>query len=62
MDRDDQGVDCSRSLRRKEDVRVGYVDHVNHGFRPGESEREAELVRKETARYRLPFELRAIQC
>jgi hypothetical protein len=25
MDRDDQGVDCSRSLRRKEDVRGEYV-------------------------------------
>jgi len=32
------------------------VAHVNHGFRPEESEREAELVRKETARFRLPFE------
>jgi tRNA(Ile)-lysidine synthase len=32
------------------------VAHVNHGFRPEESEREAELVRKESARLRLPFE------
>ena len=32
------------------------VAHVNHGFLPEESEREAELVRKESARYRLPFE------
>jgi tRNA(Ile)-lysidine synthase len=32
------------------------VAHVNHGFRPEESEREAELVQKETARLRLPFE------
>ena len=32
------------------------IAHVNHGFRPEESEREAELVRKECARLRLPFE------
>ena len=32
------------------------VAHVNHGFRPEESEREAELVQKESARFRLPFE------
>jgi len=32
------------------------VAHVNHGFRPEESEREAELVQKESARLRLPFE------
>jgi tRNA(Ile)-lysidine synthase len=32
------------------------IAHVNHGFRPEESEREAELVRKESARLRLPFE------
>jgi tRNA(Ile)-lysidine synthase len=32
------------------------VAHVNHGFRPEESEREAELVRKESARFGLPFE------
>ena len=32
------------------------VAHVNHGFRPEASEREAELVQKESARFRLPFE------
>jgi tRNA(Ile)-lysidine synthase len=32
------------------------VAHVNHGFRPEESEREAELVQKESARFRLPLE------
>ena len=32
------------------------VAHVNHGFRPEESEREAELVQKESARLGLPFE------
>ncbi|OGP94114.1 MAG: tRNA lysidine(34) synthetase TilS, partial [Deltaproteobacteria bacterium RBG_16_47_11] len=32
------------------------VAHVNHGFRPEESEREAELVQEESARFRLPFE------
>ena len=32
------------------------VAHVNHGFRPEESEREAELVQKESTRLRLPFE------
>ncbi len=32
------------------------IAHVNHGFRPEESEREAEVVQKESARLRLPFE------
>jgi len=32
------------------------VAHINHGFRPEESEREAELVQKESARFHLPFE------
>src|SRR4030042_2503004 len=32
------------------------VAHVNHGFRPEAAEREAELVQKESARFRLPFE------
>jgi tRNA(Ile)-lysidine synthase len=32
------------------------IAHVNHGFRPEESEREAELVQKESARLCLPFE------
>jgi tRNA(Ile)-lysidine synthase len=32
------------------------VAHVNHGLRPEESEREAELVRKESERLGLPFE------
>ena len=32
------------------------VAHVNHGFRPEESEREAELVEKESTRLGLPLE------
>jgi tRNA(Ile)-lysidine synthase len=32
------------------------VAHVNHGLRPGEAERERELVEKETNRLGLPFE------
>jgi tRNA(Ile)-lysidine synthase len=32
------------------------VAHVNHGFRPEESEKEAEMVRKESERLGLPFE------
>ncbi len=32
------------------------VAHVNHGFRPEASEREAELVQKESTRLQLPFE------
>jgi len=32
------------------------VAHVNHGFRPEESEKEAELVRAESARLGFPFE------
>jgi tRNA(Ile)-lysidine synthase len=32
------------------------IAHVNHGFRPEESEEEAELVQKESARLCLPFE------
>ncbi len=32
------------------------IAHVNHGLRPEESEREAELVQKESARLGLPFE------
>ncbi|HUL31156.1 MAG TPA: tRNA lysidine(34) synthetase TilS [Thermodesulfobacteriota bacterium] len=32
------------------------VAHVNHGLRPAESEKEAELVQKEAARLGLPFE------
>src|SRR4030043_2293838 len=32
------------------------VAHINHGLRPVESEREAELVQKESARFGLPFE------
>jgi len=32
------------------------VAHVNHGFRPAESEKEAELVQEESARLRVPFE------
>jgi tRNA(Ile)-lysidine synthase len=32
------------------------VAHVNHGLRPEESEKEAKLVQKESARFGLPFE------
>jgi tRNA(Ile)-lysidine synthase len=32
------------------------VAHVNHGLRPDESEREAELVQKASERFGLPFE------
>lgn len=32
------------------------VAHVNHGLRPAESEKEAELVQKEAVRLGLPFE------
>ncbi len=32
------------------------VAHVNHGLRPDESEKEAELVQKESERLGLPFE------
>jgi tRNA(Ile)-lysidine synthase len=32
------------------------IAHVNHGLRPEESGREAELVQKESGRLRLPFE------
>src|SRR4030042_3595518 len=32
------------------------IAHVNHGLRPEESEREAELVHKESERLGLPFE------
>jgi tRNA(Ile)-lysidine synthase len=32
------------------------VAHVNHGLRPAESEKEAELVQKQAARFGLPFE------
>ena len=32
------------------------VAHVNHGLRPGESEKELELVRREANRLNLPFE------
>src|SRR4030066_2444587 len=32
------------------------VAHVNHGFRPEESEKEAKLVQKESARLGLTFE------
>ena len=32
------------------------VAHLNHGLRPEESEKEAELVRKDSERLGLPFE------
>lgn len=37
------------------------VAHVNHGFRPAESEKEAELVQKEAARFGFPFEYEKFQ-
>ncbi len=55
------GVDSMVLLHLLNACRVTFdlsliVAHVNHGFRPEESEREAELVQKESARLRLPFE------
>ena len=38
------------------------VAHVNHGLRPEESEREAELVQKESERLGIPFEYGQFQC
>ncbi len=43
------------ALRETFDLSL-IVAHVNHGLRPEESEREAELVQEETARLALPFE------
>jgi tRNA(Ile)-lysidine synthase len=41
---------------RKEFSLSLIVAHVNHGLRPDESKREAELVEKESTRLGLPFE------
>jgi tRNA(Ile)-lysidine synthase len=43
------------TYRQESDLSL-VVAHVNHGLRPGESEREAELVQKESERLGLPFE------
>src|SRR4030042_5179017 len=43
------------TLRKEFDLFL-IVAHVNHGLRAIESEKEAELVREESARLGLPFE------
>src|SRR4030067_2259905 len=41
----------------REELNLFLIEaYVNHGLRPGESEREAELVRNESSRLGLPFE------
>jgi len=55
------GVDSMVLLRLLNTYRESFnlsliVAHVNHGFRPEESEKEAELVQKESERLGLPFE------
>jgi len=55
------GVDSMVLLRLLNAYREAFhlfliVAHVNHGLRPGESEKEAELVQKEAERLGLPFE------
>jgi tRNA(Ile)-lysidine synthase len=55
------GVDSMVLLRLLNVIREDFglsliVAHVNHGLRPDESEREAELVEKESSRLGLPFE------
>ncbi len=55
------GVDSMVLLRLLNACREAFdlsliVAHVNHGLRPDESEKEADLVRKESARLGLPFE------
>ncbi len=42
-------------IREEYDLSL-IVAHVNHGLRPEESEKEAELVEKESSRLGLPFE------
>ena len=48
-------LDILNTLRQEFDLFL-IVAHVNHGLRAIESEKEAELVRKESARLGLPFE------
>jgi len=55
------GVDSMVLLRLLDGLREDFklsliVAHINHGLRPDESEREAELVREESVRLGLPFE------
>lgn len=55
------GIDSMVLLHLLCACRRGYdlsliVAYVNHGLRPGESEKEAELVQKEAGRLGLPFE------
>jgi len=55
------GVDSMVLLHLLNAYREGFnlsliVAHINHGFRPEESEKEAELVKKESERLGLPFE------
>ena len=55
------GVDSMVLLHLLHGIREEYnlsliVAHVNHGLRPEESEKEAELVEKESSRLGLPFE------
>lgn len=55
------GVDSMVLLRLLNAYREAFhlsliVAHVNHGLRPEESEKEAELVQKESERLGLPFE------
>lgn len=55
------GVDSMVLLRLLYVIRKDFglsliVAHVNHGLRPDESEKEAELVEKESSRLGLPFE------
>jgi tRNA(Ile)-lysidine synthase len=55
------GVDSMVLLHLLNAYREGFnlsliVAHINHGFRPEESEKEADLVKKESERLDLPFE------
>jgi tRNA(Ile)-lysidine synthase len=55
------GMDSMVLLHLLNDCRETYdlsliVAHVNHGLRPEESEKEAELVQKEAGRLGVPFE------
>jgi tRNA(Ile)-lysidine synthase len=55
------GVDSMVLLHLLNDCREAFdlfliIANINHGLRPEESEREAELVRKESERLGLPFE------
>ncbi|MBM4348368.1 MAG: tRNA lysidine(34) synthetase TilS [Deltaproteobacteria bacterium] len=42
-------------FRREFDLSL-IIAHIDHGLRPGESEKEAALVQKESAHFNLPFE------